>query len=346
MGKNKSEIWERTHIRGETKYERNKQTLATTKRGRQQLDEEIEKRLTGGNTAAEIVSELSVGKSRLATRKTMQRHVREVQQRLNRLKELKLAEEERLLAKQEAFSKHFEDLCGLAKQWHEQLDIPICQLLDPANSFIRDRANPSFSLDQVSDTEVSVRLSIEKELLFLCLQEHLRDSPIWEFFSQWKAAIVELTRSLKGLCNLVANELELAKQRWLTLDEWEQGESGLLPQFSKTIVADACQKAAKGWSSWTETYSFNPHPKCKGREALFLEGALVTFALAASASRDELEHYRDLHLNTREWLRSQPQIAEFKERYQKMSEQKIGLQTELERIQLKRTFPGKCSLCP
>lgn len=253
--------------------------------------------------------------------------------------------EERTQAWQQALAKHFEDLCEVTKQWHTQLEVPLFQILEilPATS---DFYNKELSVGYTPDSEVGVKLSIEKEHLFGCLQQHLPQSPLWGLFVDWKAAIVKLASRLESLCKSLTSYPGLTQQVWISDDEFGRGNSGIISMFSKTIIADACEQAIRG-SSLAEDYRFETNLPGQQVLTLFYYPGQVSFALAASSSPTDLNGYKELHLKLRSQLRNDSRIVDdFKTKYVELIRLKANLQSELEQIQLKRTFHGKCRLCP
>lgn len=251
MGKNQPEGSERPHISRGSKHERNKQPLAATKKGRQSLDDEIGKRLRNGQDQAQVIQDLSTGSTKLATRKTVQKHVKAVNEWLLRKKELELIEKDRLLARQIAFLKHSEKLGELIQEWKDQLVFNIPEPLGgyglrfPTTFTTEDNHGPgiyppkgSLCWEVKHDRTVDVWFPVEHQPLFPYLKYHLTVEELWKTFGDLKHRLSETIKKVASVEDhttvVASNVLRLASQIAEALEiEIIKGISGICPLCKK-----------------------------------------------------------------------------------------------------------------
>ena len=85
--------------------------------------------------------------------------------------------------------------------------------------------------------------SIEEDILFSGLREHLPTDKSWRLLNRWKRIVGDITNSLDYLCTRAKGEVR--GHRWLTEEELDSEKAGLTDYFAKSIVLEASEEACR-----------------------------------------------------------------------------------------------------
>lgn len=244
------------------------------------------------------------------------------------------------LAIQEAQVKHFVDLCSVAEKWSKQLWIP-----EPWDLHLYDVRRTSvyymsfergLSWELRPDESIVLKLDIEDDILFACLRSHISDSRLWAGFDDWKSSggdyITSCSRFLLGIRQRAEEQAGLP-----TASRWP--EVGLSRFFPETIYDD-CVYRSSGYRG-LEDLEYKLEPGAEGILQLWLSAQGL-----AVGTREQMSRCQEVHRALMQEYRDHEQAQEISKKKQTLSEKMEHIHSELQKIILKRTFRGRCDLCP
>lgn len=249
----------------------------------------------------------------------------------------------------EALSKHFTDLCQVVEKIENELRAP-----PPDYAAIDDLGAPglhcigypergaSVSWRMQEGGSVELCIPVEREVLFLCLMQHTKRFEFWKLFQEWKEKGGQYLSELSTFWRLIKRQAEgRTGLRILTrLDE-----PRLIWHFPHNIYEDACAHAFFGYRGWEGLAYEIASPKPDWFE--LRQGGTP---LACSSIKDEMERCLQAHQEMMEEHRSSdqrtPELRKAVEILGHLKELETRIAPELERLRLKRTFPGRCDVCP
>lgn len=162
--------------------------------------------------------------------------------------------------------------------------------------------DPPFPLD-LEPEGIAASLSTAQSPLFRSLKEHLPGSPVWEMWEQWKVRNGESLQRVRKLCSWVKKQPELSGRRWLSAQEFRDGNRGLDEQFAQVTVMLALEDA-RGLVLGGQMRSV-PWRGLGGAGAI-LEwvgpGEIQRFAVARVDSGEELESLKEYYISLAERL--------------------------------------------
>ena len=137
-------------------------------------------------------------------------------------------------------SGHWPTLHQVAKAFRSQLHAPIPQLLD-----FPWYGDWNGALETAIDKggELSVRLTIENDVLFWALKENLPGDLAWTLLEEWKKCVNDCCRSLSGIYGALKAHPDLNEYKWISDEAAKRGESGLTDWFAKMVVLEAVETA-------------------------------------------------------------------------------------------------------
>jgi hypothetical protein len=244
------------------------------------------------------------------------------------------------LAIQEAQVKHFADLCSIAEKWSKQLWIP-----EPWNLHLYDVRSTSIyymsfelglSWELRSDESIVLKLDIEDDILFACLRSHISHSPLWAGCDEWKSLggdyITSCSRFLLEIRQRAEEQAGLP-----TAIRWP--EVGLSRFFPETIYDDCLYRSSR--YRGLEDLEYKLETRAEGMFELWLSAQGL-----AVGTREQMWRCEEVHRALMREYRDHEQAQEISKKKQTLSEKTEHIHSELQKIVLKRTFRGRCDLCP
>jgi len=262
-----------------------------------------------------------------------------------------IVREARIRVIQEALAEHFADLCKVAQRFKESVHI-----VQPRDGLVLDSGisrQLRISVDKVGSRDImlnitqngeltDLHLSVEDDLLFACLKQHTKASWLWDAFEQWKQNSQQYMSNLTRFHNLLKQEAE-EKSGQKVVEENDR--YGLTKHFPKTIYNNVCTHVFFGFEEFGE----GAYGIIQLINDLY-DLALGGLAIASAEQKEILESCWQIHQsmiqhyqkpeNRPEELSSAVQV------YFLLKEMEQKITTELEKLVLKRTFHGKCDICP
>lgn len=260
--------------------------------------------------------------------------------------------EARIRVIQEALSKHFADLfqaCerlenGIISDKPEKVIIQDLQTSQMLTRTLSGRRGDEVKVVlRVGGGKVKVdHLSIEDELEFASLKQHTKNLDLWPLFEEWKEKSGEYISDISSFYHLLRQQVE--KETGLTIVD-SGNNPGLSSHFALTIFRDACDHAFFDYKGF-EGVDYAIHSPRSDWHELKLDG----YTIASEGDKKHLEMCKEVHQRMMDHFRdpkNQPQ--ELKNsvliwHQLKELESEIGL--ALQKLILKRSFLGRCELCP
>jgi len=255
----------------------------------------------------------------------------------------------RIQVVQEALSKHFTELCQVIENMRSQIVAP-----SPDYACIDDLG--THGLHSITYVErgsgvlwrtqegmgVELCIPVESEFLFPRLRQHTKGLEFWKLFQVWKEKGGQYLLELSSFWRLIKRQAEekTGLRILTTLDE-----PGLSRHFPHNIYEDACAHAFFGYTGWEGLAYEIASPKPDWFQ--LRQGGTT---LACSSIKDEMERCLQAHQEMMEEHRSSDERAlELRKAVEilgHLKELETRIAPELERLRLKRTFPGRCDVCP
>jgi hypothetical protein len=260
--------------------------------------------------------------------------------------------EARIRVVQEALAKHFADLCQTCERLRSEIrsgepertiieDLQTSRLLTRMSS--GRRGDEVKVILRVCDGKAEiVHLSIEEELIYASLKQHTRNLSFWKLFQEWKDKSGEYMSNLSDFYCLLKQQateetgLEIA-------DSYDS--HGLTSHFSHTIHKDACDHAFFGYKGF-EGVDYAVNSLRLDWHELRFDG--LTIALACD--KEQLERCQEVHCRMMDCFRhphNRPQeLQKGVHIWHQLKELESEIGLALQKLILKRSFPGRCELCP
>ena len=196
---------------------------------------------------------------------------------------------------------------------------------------------------RVGDGKAEIeRLSIEEELKYASLKQHTKYLSFWKLFQEWKDKSGEYISNLSGFYYLLKQQA--TEETGLEIADSNDSQ-GLTSLFADTVYKDACDHAFFGYKGFEGVdYAVNS-PRLDWYELCF-DG----WTIALAGDKEQLERCQEVHYRMMDYFRNSHNLPqEFKKSVQiwpqlKKLESEISL--ALQKLVLKRSFPGRCELCP
>lgn len=258
----------------------------------------------------------------------------------------------RIRVVQEALSKHFADLCQCCERLRSGI-----RCKEPDRATIDDLQTPSIltiaplgrhgnevtAFLRIGEGRAVVdRLSIEDELIFAALKQHTKNLSLWKLFQEWKDKSGEYISNLSSFYGLIRQEVR-EKTDLKTVEDYDS--PGLTPHFAQAIYKDTCDHAFFGYKGF-EGADYAVTSRRPDWHELRFDG--LTIALSSDA--EWLERYREVHQRMMGHFRdprNRPQQLEKGiQIWYRLKELETEIDLALHKLTLKRTFPGRCELCP
>lgn len=300
----------------------------------------------------ERVKELAAsGHNNIEIARILKIHRTTVGRLLKRTDSDKFVKEARIRVVQEALKDHFADLCKTIERFKESIYV-----IQPRNAIIVDLNNSqqlTISVDRVSSKDLIVNvdknanitdlyLSIEDELLFSCLVQHTRESQLWNAFKQWKQNYLQYILNLTEFYNLLKKEAE-EKSGLKIVDE--NANMGLTKHYVRRMYDSLCDQTLFGYGGFSE----GAYGITQVRNDLY-RLTLAGLTIASAEEKEILAKCKQLHQSIiTYYMESNNRPAELlsaTEIYARLQDAKKEITSELGKMALKRTFHGKCDICP
>ena len=189
---------------------------------------------------------------------------------------------------------------------------------------------------------VELCIPVENEVLFSCFKQHTKGAQFWKLIRAWKEKggqyLLQLSDFLKSL-------KEEAEQKTGLRTLAKPREEDLTQHFARLVHDDACGHAFfnnKGLEGVTyEIKSPKPdwHELWCGSNMIAHSSIKERLQQCEQVHKEMLEQHRDLEQHS-------AQLKETLKLWAELEELEAKIHSELERLRLKRTFPGRCDLCP
>ena len=264
-----------------------------------------------------------------------ERDKRTVSSALGRMKQEELesrVQELSVQAKQQALWRHYADLCQTVERWKSQLTLQ-WDISHPAvnwSSLVLERSSQAKSL------------AVEAEVLFGCIREHMPGSDIWRQFDEWKKCATEHLSSCYRLVEEIQTEAtaETGERCNFRIVKW--GEPGISGAFVQTVYTDAVHHALDYSGLEGLQYEFYRHGKGKRRYELWIGNQ----GIASSLLLKEARICQQIHSETLTRYRQSQHVLDLVSQRQDIDNAGSTLSKELDKIILRRLFPGTCHICP
>jgi hypothetical protein len=263
--------------------------------------------------------------------------------------------EARIRVTQESLSRHFDSLCGICGQLQ---DATIITTRDAFENIIIEDLQPRQALTEVlsarrgSDTKLILKLdggkaevdhlSIEEGLLFASLKQHTKKLDLWKTFQEWKDKTGEYITNLSGFYNLLGQSAMSESGLAVTGSD---DEPGLKSGFAHSVFINACYPALFGFGGFegADYAVISPRKEWYG---LRFDG----YDIGAASDKKVLNKCQAIH---RQMLDYYCEPSNHPLELQTSVKIRLGLQNleseiflELQKLILKRSFLGRCDLCP
>ena len=255
----------------------------------------------------------------------------------------------RIQVVRDALAQHFADLCHIVERMEGELRAPapeyatINEVSIPGQySYGSARGTAALSWRVLQDSGIELCISVEEDVLFNCLMQHTKRFDLWRHFQSWKEEGGHYLVELFKLRRLITAQVEERAGMKVVATLGEPGINGL---FDHSIYKEACGYAFFGNTGWKgieyEIVSSKPG---------WFELRLSRTPLAASSRRDEMESCMDVHRDMMEEYHSPDtcatELIKALDIYKQLGDLESQMTAELNRMRLKRTFPGRCDICP
>ncbi len=260
--------------------------------------------------------------------------------------------EARVRVVQEALSRHFADLCQTCDRLRSEIrsDEPekaIIEDLQTPYAFARmspgRRGNEVKVILRVGEGKAEIdHLSIEEELIFASLKQHTKNSSFWKLFQEWKDKSGDYMSNLSSFYGLLRQQA--TEETGLEIvDSYDS--TGLTSHFAHVIHKDVCAHAFFGHQGYEEVnYAINALRH--DRHELRFDG--LTIALAGD--KKLLERCQEVHRRIMDYFRDRhnhpPELQRGIQIWPQLNELEAEIDLALQKLILKRTFSGRCELCP
>jgi hypothetical protein len=263
--------------------------------------------------------------------------------------------EARIRVIQESLSRHFDSLCRICRQLQ---DATIITTYDTLENIIIEDLQPSQAQTEVlparrgSDTKLMLKvdggkakvdhLSIEEELLFASLNQHTKNLDLWKTFQEWKDKTGEYISNLSGFYNLLGQRA--IQESGLAITDSDD-ERGLKSGFARSVFINACYPALFGYRGFegADYAVISPRKEWYG---LRFDG----YDIGVANDKKVLEKCQVIHSKMLDYYRDS---SNHPLELQTSVKIRLGLQNleseiflELQKLILKRSFLGRCDLCP
>lgn len=262
----------------------------------------------------------------------------------------------RIAVVQQALLSHFSDLSKVLETTDNELRIPSPEYVAYADidlsggirftvhHYNRGSVGGSVGLSWTTQKGKGVELCIpvENEILFSCFKQHTKGAQFWKFIQAWKEKGGQYLLQLSDFLKLLKEEAE-QKTGLITLAK--PSEEGLTQYFAGMILDDACGHAFfnnKGLEGVTYEIR-SPKPDWHELEC-------GSSRIAHSSIKERLQQCEWFHKEMLDQHRDPnqraSQLEEALKLWAELKELEAKIHSELERLRLKRIFPGRCDLCP
>lgn len=250
----------------------------------------------------------------------------------------------------QALTRHFEDLLGIVDRLRSELRTPDPDLAGLVDSLHASAVvtlshigmGPAICLRALQDGTVQLGIPAEGETLFACLRQHTKGFEVWRLTEEWEQKGGQYFLSMSDFYGEVKRRAEESTGlRVRGLGETE----GISREFAWVVYDDAWRHAflnARGWEGVEhEVIDLKP-----GWYALRLGGTTVAWSGDREVIDRCLKIQDDLMKEYRAPQRRPPGLARGLDLWRGLKELEVRIQAELEKMALKRTFPGRCEVCP
>jgi len=260
--------------------------------------------------------------------------------------------EARIRVVQEALSRHFDDLvkvcerlqsCILGERLEKVIIRDLTKSREEKLTLAGGRGNEVQAIFKVGDGKAVLdRLSIEDDLQSVSLKQHTKNHEYWPLLSRWKEESGSFVTNMSGFYGLI--ERQATEETGFKIISGDESP-GLTADFVFTIVSDVWAHAFHG-AEGLEGTDYSTNPSTAGRYDLRVAG----YVIATSDDRQALAESQHVHRRLMHHYRSKRSHANSLEAAIKCIKNIKSLEpvmfVSLQKLILKRTFEGRCELCP
>jgi len=253
---------------------------------------------------------------------------------------------------QEALSKHFDDLVQVCERLQngtisdkpQRVVIEDLQTRQELTTTLSGRRGDEVkAVLRLGEGKVELdRLTIEDDLIFASFKQHTKNLDFWPLVKEWKDKSGEYIADLSEFYHLLKQRA--VKETGLKVGDSPEG-SGLTLHFAKTIYSDICDHAFFGYKGFEQVdYAIHsPRPDCP---ELRFDG----YTIASVIDKAALERCQEVHQRMMVYFRDPHNYPQELKRgmkdWSRLKELESQSNLALQKLILKRTFAGRCELCP
>lgn len=255
----------------------------------------------------------------------------------------------RIQVVRDALAQHFVDLCQIVERMERGLRAPTPEyaIIDEVGipgrySYGSAGGTAALYWSVLEDGGIELCISVEEDVLFNSLLQHTKRFELWRHFQLWKEEGGHYLLELFKLRRLITAQVEERTGLKVVATLNERGVIGL---FDHSIYKEACGYAFFGNLGWKgigyEIVTSKPG---------WFELRLGRTPLAASSRREEMERCLEVHRDMMEEYHSPDtcatELIKALDIYKQLADLENQMTAELKKMRLKRTFPGRCDICP
>lgn len=260
--------------------------------------------------------------------------------------------EARIRVIQDALSKHFADLCQVCETLQsisisakpEEILIEDLQTYQELTITLSGRRGDEAKVVLIlggGKAEID-HLSIEEELLFASLKQHTKNLNIWPLFKEWKDKSGEYISNISSFYHLLRQQV--VEETGLVIVDSDDIPS-LTSHFAHTIFKDACDHSFFGYKGF-EGVDYAVNSIRLDWHELRFDG----YTIALAVDKKQLEKCQEVHQRMMDYFRDPRNHPEELQKgihtWPKLKELEVEIALTLKKLILKRTFLGRCELCP
>jgi hypothetical protein len=308
------------------------------KKNKSEIISEVVELARQGNNASQIGRQLGIHRT------TVKRYLEQGEKR-------SVGREARVRVIQEALGKHFDDLIQLCQRFQNwrKADSPDRLIFENFNApemttviFSGERAREDMVL-KVGQGKVEIdALPVERDILFDCLKLHTKKQKLWPLFEEWKSYSGKYMSSLSEFYHGVKGQA--IKETGMPIADSED-KVGLSSYFAHSIYEDACDHAFFNYIGLEGMDYAITSPRADWYQLRFGQ-----FSLASAGNKEQLAQSQEIHSRMIKDFRdakNQPQeLINSISVSHRATELESAILLELQKLILKRSFHGRCELCP
>ena len=190
--------------------------------------------------------------------------------------------------------------------------------------------------------DIKLHVPVQSEILFACLSQHTKKLGLWKSFDEWRSKGGQYLLNLSTYWGSIKREAEA--DTGLKFADLTQ-DSGLLLHFPVYIYESACSHAFFG----SRPREYNECEIVSPKLGVYVL-QMGPLELARSHTEDEMKHclsaFQEMMKGHHRPCQRVTELEEAAHIWSDLKKLEEETTYELQRLRLKRTFPGRCDLCP